>query len=249
MQESFDNGETYYLQLRKGFPDGILWRRLYKSEYKDRAICCLFKMLLFALGDNDIRFFGFSENETDEIADSIDYPDVEVVQFVLDVLEKYGHIERKEGCIHFGIVDKMTKRVKVESQLRNERRLQQKEREASGQCQDNVRTKGDVQTDNILTSAQRHQDNVHIKENNQKYKESYSNNIAHPSQTPSFLELKDFWKEEGYTTDIWAFYNEFNAKGWTLNGQPCQDWRELAKTWNIMNSTQREGGKLLANTN
>lgn len=80
----------------------------------------------------------------------------------------------------------------------------------------------------------------------QEYKELKNNNTLSNArgpddlfhQKPTLDEVKEFCKWRGLTIDPNTFWNYYEARGWKINGQPMENWKASAMSWN-----SREGKK------
>ena len=77
------------------------------------------------------------------------------------------------------------------------------------------------------------QQSFHNRTNKQSNKETKKQErvSGSPADLPSFLEVKDYCSERGFTFDPQRFFEYYNARNWTINGDPVKDWKSLAAVW------------------
>lgn len=79
------------------------------------------------------------------------------------------------------------------------------------------------QTNQQLTSKTKKSNHI------QEYKNNKKESVA---LAPTFVEVKEYVSQMGYSMDPAAFYDYYEETGWTKkNGQHIKDWKASVRTW------------------
>lgn len=93
--------------------------------------------------------------------------------------------------------------------------------------------RGKADTLGVTESVTRymHQGVTRYKNKEQRVKEQKSNRVQEQRTPCDLHEVEAFFRANGLSTSPQRFFDFYSTTGWTVDGEPVQNWRGLALSW------------------